>query len=116
MGPLKVIIDGSLNTRTAYCFEPYPGRAGPDAHGLLTVAARGLVELLAAAQAAGLGAAVHAIGDHANAIALDAFEQAGFDRAAGCSIEHAQLIDHATTSPAWPARPDRQRATRARGR
>ena len=23
MGPLKIISDGSLNTRTAYCFEPY---------------------------------------------------------------------------------------------
>jgi predicted amidohydrolase YtcJ len=25
MGPLKVITDGSLNTRTAYCHDPYPG-------------------------------------------------------------------------------------------
>ena len=33
MGPLKVIIDGSLNTRTAYCFDPYPGATGPIATG-----------------------------------------------------------------------------------
>ena len=33
VGPLKVLIDGSLNTRTAYCVDPYPHGG----HGLLTV-------------------------------------------------------------------------------
>ena len=38
-GPLKVITDGSLNTRTAYCHDPYPGLAGPNARGILAVPA-----------------------------------------------------------------------------
>ncbi len=92
MGPLKIIIDGSLNTRTAYCYDPYPGRTGPEAHGLLTVAPEQLVQLLTTAKQAGLSTAVHAIGDHANAIALDAYAQAGFGPSAGCTIEHAQLL------------------------
>ena len=36
-GPLKVITDGSLNTRTAYCHDPYPGLTGPNARGVLAV-------------------------------------------------------------------------------
>ena len=28
LGPLKIISDGSLNTRTAYCVEPYADTAG----------------------------------------------------------------------------------------
>ena len=68
VGPLKVIIDGSLNTRTAYCFDPYPGATGPDRHGLLTVRPGPARRSTARARdAAGLTAAVHAIGDHANA-------------------------------------------------
>ena len=58
MGSLKVIIDGSLNTRTAYCFDAYPETASP---GVLTVAPDELTELLRRARRAGLTAAVHAI-------------------------------------------------------
>lgn len=47
-----------------------------------------LAELLAHARRAGFSAAVHAIGDRANAQALDAFAATGI---AG-SIEHAQLL------------------------
>ena len=101
MGPLKIIIDGSLNTRTAYCYDPYPGRTGPEAHGLLTVAPEQLVQLLTTAKRAGLSTAVHAIGDHANAIALDAYAQAGFGPSAGCTIEHAQLLT-AGDMTEWP--------------
>ncbi|HEY0248343.1 MAG TPA: amidohydrolase family protein [Gryllotalpicola sp.] len=88
LGALKIITDGSLNTRTAYCFDPYPGLDGPDDHGLLTVPPEELEELLRRAAAAGLPVAVHAIGDHANALALDAFAVTG----ARGSIEHAQLL------------------------
>jgi len=87
VGPFKVITDGSLNTRTAYCFDDYPNGSG---HGLLTVPQGELLERMRAAADAGLTPAVHAIGDHANRLALDAFE------AIGCpgSIEHAQLLAH----------------------
>ena len=78
MGPLKVISDGSLNTRTAYCHDPYPGLAGT-AHpcGMLLVPPEELRPLLRRATAAGLDCAVHAIGDPANTLALDAFAATG---------------------------------------
>lgn len=87
-GPLKVITDGSLNTRTAYCHDPYPGLTGPNARGILSVPASRLAPLMAHAHRHGLRCAIHAIGDAANALALDAFASSG---AAG-SIEHAQLV------------------------
>ena len=85
-GPLKVISDGSLNTRTAYCFDPYAG--APGGRGILNVAPEHLVPLLRRANDVGLRAAVHAIGDHANALALGAFAASG----ARGSVEHAQLL------------------------
>lgn len=89
VGGYKVITDGSLNTRTAWCFDPYPG-LGPGDHpyGLATVPYEELVPLMGRAHGAGITPAVHAIGDQANSRVLDAFE------AVGCrgSIEHAQLL------------------------
>ncbi|MEY2847503.1 MAG: hypothetical protein RI885_168 [Actinomycetota bacterium] len=87
-GPFKVISDGSLNTRTAFCVDPYPGLHGDLSRGLLTVRPDRLVELLRRASEAGLNPAVHAIGDRANELVLDAFAEAG------CRgrIEHAQLL------------------------
>lgn len=89
VGPLKIISDGSLGTRTAACSHAYPG--DPGNFGVLTVPPHELVELLTTATGAGLSAAVHAIGDRAVTAALDAFAITG---AAG-TIEHAQLVRHA---------------------
>ncbi|MBZ5735704.1 amidohydrolase family protein [Nocardioides sp. TRM66260-LWL] len=88
MGSLKIISDGSLNTRTAWCCAPY---AEPDlVHpaGLPNLDAAELHRLLATAHAHGLTVATHAIGDAAAAAALDAYAATG----AGGSIEHAQLV------------------------
>jgi predicted amidohydrolase YtcJ len=90
VGGFKVLTDGSLNTRTAYCYEEYPGLQGTaNSHGLLTVSPAELLPLMRRASAAGIIPAVHAIGDHANALALDAFETLGIRG----RIEHAQLLD-----------------------
>ncbi|MFV0373136.1 amidohydrolase [Microbacterium sp.] len=89
VGPLKIITDGSLGTRTAACSHPYPG--DPADRGVLTVPTGELVDLLTRATAAGLECAVHAIGDLANTSALDAFTVTG----ARGTIEHAQLVAHA---------------------
>ncbi|WP_434812174.1 amidohydrolase [Microbacterium sp. bgisy189] len=89
MGPLKLITDGSLGTRTAACSHHYPG--DPGNRGLLTIAPDILGELLTRATGAGLEVAVHAIGDLANTHALDAFAATG----AQGTIEHAQLVAHA---------------------
>lgn len=88
VGPFKVLVDGSLNTRTALCFDAYP--TGDGGHGLLTVQPKRLVELMSKAWQHGISSAVHAIGDRANTVALDAFEEVG----AFGSIEHAQLLTH----------------------
>jgi predicted amidohydrolase YtcJ len=86
MGNFKILIDGSLNTRTAYCWDDYVGVPGE--RGVLTVPPHRLVELMTRASSAGIEPAVHAIGDRANSIALDAFESIG------CRgrIEHAQFV------------------------
>ncbi|MBX3100198.1 MAG: amidohydrolase family protein [Salinibacterium sp.] len=84
MGRYKVLSDGSLNTRTAYTWEPYEDGT----HGMLTVPTEKLVPLMNRASEAGIVPTVHAIGDQANTLALDAFEHLGI----GGRIEHAQLL------------------------
>ncbi|SEO76512.1 amidohydrolase [Actinacidiphila rubida] len=92
VGPLKLFVDGSLNTRTALCNEPYPGTpAAGQEYGILQTEPAELERLMAHAARHGIHSAVHAIGDRANTIALDAFEKVG---CAG-RIEHVQLIDRA---------------------
>ncbi|MEU3979343.1 amidohydrolase family protein [Streptomyces sp. NPDC026672] len=89
VGPLKLFTDGSLNTRTALCREPYPGLEGTDgSHGVEETSPGELVRLMRRAAAHGVEPAVHAIGDRANTVALDAFEAV---RCRG-RIEHAQLL------------------------
>jgi predicted amidohydrolase YtcJ len=89
MGPLKIISDGSLNTRTAWCCEPYA-----DAHrleypaGQANLSGAELRDLLGRAHAGGLEVATHAIGDAAVAEALAAYADTG----AHGSIEHAQMV------------------------
>lgn len=85
VGPLKIFMDGSLNTRTAYCYDPYPGT---DYHGELLEPLDELLPVLRKAVDHEIGLALHAIGDHANTLALDAFEALGV----GGRIEHAQLL------------------------
>lgn len=92
VGPLKLFVDGSLNTRTALCNDPYPAPLPEhERFGILQTPPDELVRLMTRAAENGIEPAVHAIGDRANTIALDAYDQIG------CSgrIEHAQLIDRA---------------------
>lgn len=90
MGRLKVVVDGSLNTRTAYCWDPYPGLDAHSAHGcgVSSIPVSELRDLLVRARAGGIEAAVHAIGDRANTEVLDTFEELGMPGI----IEHAQLV------------------------
>lgn len=91
MGPLKVILDGSMSTRTAWCLDPYAAAGGPQGAGIDSVTPEHLVELMGRAHRAGLDCAIHAIGDRAVGVALDAFETTG----ARGSIEHAQVLTDA---------------------
>lgn len=89
MGPLKIISDGSLNTLTAWCCQPYGDLAGrQSAYGTQNFTLVELVDLLRRGDAGGLEIALHAIGDQALDLALRAFEMTG----AHGSIEHAQLV------------------------
>jgi predicted amidohydrolase YtcJ len=85
MGPLKIISDGSLNTRTAWCCEEYADGSGVGAPNQTRAELAGLLER---AHAHGLEVATHAIGDLALREALAAYDVTG----AGGSIEHAQLV------------------------
>lgn len=84
MGPLKIISDGSLNTRTAWCCEPY----ADGGLGAANQSAEELHRLITRASTSGLEVATHAIGDAAVAHALDVYAATG----ARGSIEHAQLV------------------------
>ena len=89
MGPFKLISDGSLNTRTARCCDPYPDADGRHlTRGRQNYDLDEMTRLLARAHAGGLEIALHAIGDGAVDLALQAFAATG---AVG-GIEHAQLV------------------------
>ncbi|GAA3830058.1 amidohydrolase [Nocardioides panacisoli] len=88
-GPLKIISDGSLNTRTAWCCQPYAVGGDPVApSGAPNLSADDLLAHLGRAHEHGWEVATHAIGDAAVARALDSYERTG----ARGSIEHVQLL------------------------
>ena len=89
MGPLKIISDGSLNTRTAWCCDLYAD-ADVLEHpaGLPNQSGAELRSLLGRATQGGLEVATHAIGDAAVTEALSAYAETW----ATGSIEHAQLV------------------------
>ncbi|MEJ2890250.1 amidohydrolase [Actinomycetospora aeridis] len=86
VGPFKILADGSLNTRTAACHHAYPDPG--DGYGALNIDPGDLRDLMVRVARDGLHPAVHAIGDRANAVVLDAFAHVdGPGR-----VEHAQLV------------------------
>jgi len=97
-GSLKGFIDGSLGARTGYQWKPYyvngtPGT--PDDIGLLVISQEQLYNWSKAADSLGLQVCLHAIGDQANSIVLDTFEQIFTEnglRDRRFRIEHAQQI------------------------
>ncbi|TIC83594.1 amidohydrolase [Nocardioides sp. GY 10113] len=89
MGPLKIISDGSLNTRTAWCHDHYLHGAPAEAPaGAPNLSGPELTGLLARAHAHGLEVATHAIGDAALEQALASYRTTG----ARGSVEHVQLM------------------------
>lgn len=92
---IKIVADGALGSRGAFLLAPYSDE--PGTRGLLRVDGARLRELLREAVARGFQVNTHAIGDGANRIVLDAYEQAfaglpggGADRR--FRIEHAQVV------------------------
>jgi hypothetical protein len=89
---VKLFADGALGSRGAALIDDYQDDKGN--RGLDLIDAKRLVDLSRRAHRGGWQIAVHAIGDRANRMVLDAFEQAlGHDLGgARFRIEHAQVI------------------------
>ena len=96
IGGLKGFVDGSLGSSTALFFEPYTD--DPEKYGLLYshMYPEGIMEKrLMLADQSGLQVAIHAIGDKANHIILDIFEEVAAqhgERDRRWRIEHAQHL------------------------
>jgi predicted amidohydrolase YtcJ len=90
-GWAKEYADGALGSATAAVFEPHT--CGDGDAGILRVSAEELDALFATARRAGIGLAIHAIGDRAAATVLDAAQRAGPPQAAPADrVEHVQLL------------------------
>ncbi|MEO3977974.1 amidohydrolase [Streptomyces sp. CAU 1734] len=92
LGALKIFLDGGMMARTAALSSPYEGT---ESAGQLQRPARPAAETIIAGHLAGWQLAVHAIGDRAVDIALDALEEAQRIRPrpdARHRIEHAGLV------------------------
>jgi predicted amidohydrolase YtcJ len=73
LGALKVYLDGGMMARTAAMTQPY---CGSDNHGQFQDDPDRLAAVIVDGHTAGWQLAIHAIGDHAVDLALDALEQA----------------------------------------
>ncbi len=77
IGPLKIISDGSLGARTAYLSRPYDDDSeNPDNCGIPVCSQSELDERITYASGHGMQVAVHAIGDKAMDMAVDAIGKA----------------------------------------
>jgi predicted amidohydrolase YtcJ len=96
IGAIKILSDGSMGAGTAAFFEPYSDE--PSTSGLLLYPVEELNRMIDEADAAGFQLAVHAIGDRANALVLDAFEKVTSARPRAerrLRIEHSQVVRRA---------------------
>ena len=91
---LKLMVDGALGSRGAALHHPYCD--DPENAGLVLLPADELYRLTADAAARGFQVCVHAIGDRANTMVLDAFERVLAEqpaaRALRLRVEHAQIL------------------------
>jgi len=98
IGGIKLLVDGALGSQTAWLFRPYENASAAGC-GVPVLSGPELRAVIARAAGAGLACAVHAIGDRANAEALEALAAPEVRRASSRGrpalphrIEHAQLL------------------------
>ena len=94
-GPLtlagvKVFLDGTLGARTAALSETYAD--APETSGRLRVSPAELRDVVATWASRGVAVAIHAIGDRAVGVALDALEGVPRPARGMHRIEHAQVV------------------------
>lgn len=93
LGQLKIFSDGALGSRSALMLEPYAGE--PENRGIAVRSRENIRELIRRGAAHGIASCIHAIGDAANRLLLDIFEEAradGLGRGLRHRIEHAQML------------------------
>ena len=86
---VKIYFDGAMGSRGAALLKPYAD--DPGNMGLKLTDENNITEKVRQFNAAGFQVAIHCIGDRANRLALDIFEQVGTHNARN-RIEHAQII------------------------
>ncbi len=98
LGHVKVFTDGSLGTRTAWLLAPFvkltPDEA--DNFGVSVTPTEQMAREFRQATLLGFPISVHAIGDRANQVCLDIFEEladAGLEPSIPHRIEHVQILD-----------------------
>lgn len=92
-GWLKLFSDGALGPQTAALFQPY---LGTDNFGKLLLEEKEIIEIGLRAAQVSIPLAIHAIGDRANHVCLNAFEQLQKSTQQlhhRPRIEHAQLVN-----------------------
>jgi predicted amidohydrolase YtcJ len=93
LGHLKIFADGALGSRSALMLEPYAGE--PDNHGIAVRTRENIRDLIRRGAEHRIASCIHAIGDAANRLLLDIFEEAeadGLGRGLRHRIEHAQVL------------------------
>lgn len=85
----KLIVDGGMGGRTAYVYEPYIN--DPENFGILRINPDELTEKIVKMHEIGLRPCIHAIGDRAIDLVLDAFEEALKEKP---SADHRMRIEH----------------------
>lgn len=99
IGAVKGYVDGTLGSRTAAMLAPFDD--DPHNSGIPRMTAEELTTKVVALDAAGFQVTLHAIGDKANRMALDAYEAASKARATAAAskaetprhrVEHAQVV------------------------
>jgi predicted amidohydrolase YtcJ len=97
IGPAKLFSDGSIGGRTARMRKPYEGQ--PDNVGLWMQDPSEMKRLVQKAHSAGFQVGIHAIGDAAIDLILDAYEEAQMSDPRPDPrhrIEHCSIVDLAT--------------------
>lgn len=104
---LKVFADGTLNSRTAWMSQPYVESArnehapAGEWFGKAMMSPADMLRAMERSRSMGVGLAVHAIGDAAVRMTLDAWERSGFggkratNGAPLLRIEHCEVVDAA---------------------
>jgi len=88
---VKIYLDGALGSRGAALLEPYSDE--PENDGLILEAIEKVKIDIKRFNQLGYQTAIHCIGDRANRIALDLYEEVGIKECRN-RVEHAQMVHH----------------------